>query len=292
MECHSQPQSWFNGKQGPIRWAWLVSKMVMSHFHDCWRKSSPQFCLTLRYSNLTIWRNGFRSSLEQLDLPDIVSLPNRDWTEIPWICIIPYVPYLWISCSFCYLPKVCLPNLWGWSPTKKIREIDIEIYILSGLRTCLERTSKSIGFFDCQKVYPPETNSLPLKINGWSRWIFPCGAKNLFSWVNCQFQGVYPLKKTRKWWGRKTIWFPFGAHFSGAIYIKFLECLTKQRVYPCSPPPFCGSRRLRDSFQRMTVNQWYLIFFNGSCSFCRFLGGCDSCFFLWDCRNGPNFFYH
>lgn len=220
MECHSQPESWFNGKHGPIRWAWLVSKMVMFHFHDCWRKSSPQFCLTLRYSNLTIWRNGFRSSLEQLDLPDIVSLPNRDWTEIPWICIIPYVPYLWISCSSCYLPKVCLPNLWGWSPTKKIREIDIEIYILSGLRTCLERTSKSIGFFDCQKVYPPETNSLPLKINGWSRWFFfPCGAKSLFSWVNCQFQGVYLLKKTSKMVGKEDDLISFwGPLFRSYIY--------------------------------------------------------------------------
>ena len=220
MECHSQPESWFNGKQGPIRWAWLVSKMVMFHFHDCWRKSSPQFCLTLRYSNLTIWRNGFRSSLEQLDLPDIVSLPNRDWTEIPWICIIPYVPYLWISCSSCYLPKVCLPNLWGWSPTKKIREIDIEMYILSGLRTCLERTSKSIGFFDCQKVYPPETNSLPLKINGWSRWIFfPCGAKKPIFMGELSASGSVSSKKNSKMVGKEDDLISFwGPLFRSYIY--------------------------------------------------------------------------
>ena len=117
---------------------------------------------------------------------------------------------------------------------------------------------RNLCFLIVRRFILPKTNSFPLKINGWSRWIFPCGAKSLFSWVNCQFQGVY-LLKTSKMVGKEDDLISFwGPLFRS--YLKFLECLTNQRVYPQNHHLFVGLIGWETVFKEWwsTNDTWYL----------------------------------
>lgn len=180
--------------------------MAMFHFHDCWRKSSPQFVWpsgnqTWPFEEMDfalLWKSGvcqrmlvYQTGIERKFHEYLSSLMYLSLTyEFP-VALVIYQRFVYQTFGG------------DGPPQKNPRNRSALRFIFCQVWGHVRSEHRNLCVLIVRRFILPKTNSLPLKINGSSRLIFPCGAKKPILMGELSVSGSVSSKKNSKMVGKR-----------------------------------------------------------------------------------------